>query len=81
MLFETAARNARGEQLDRRILEQVISLLVVGSNGELRLLVNLSHNSLVSSDFLLWIKEKLTANPAIATQLIFQISETDALVA
>ncbi len=81
LLFETAARNARGEQLDRRILEQVISLLVVGSNGELRLLVNLSHNSLVSSDFLLWIKEKLTANPAIATQLIFQISETDALVA
>ncbi|MBT5719541.1 MAG: GGDEF domain-containing protein [Gammaproteobacteria bacterium] len=81
LLFETAARNARGEQLDRRILEQVISLLVVGSNGELRLLVNLSHNSLVSSDFLLWIKEKLTANPAIATQLILQISETAALVA
>lgn len=81
LLFETAAQNAMGEQIDRRIIEQVIVQLVDSNNPELRLVLNLSLNSLVSIDFLRWLEELLADQPELANQLIFQISEIDALVA
>lgn len=81
LLFETAARNALGEQLDRRIIEQIIGLLSDDPRPLRRLLVNLSHNSLVSIHFLRWLEERLENSKGIATQLVLQISETDALIA
>ena len=81
LLFETAAKNALGEQLDRRISEQVIKRLSLDAAPNRRLVVNLSHNSLVSISFLRWLEEALSNSKAVATQLIFQISETDALIA
>ncbi len=81
LLFETAARNALGDQLDRRIIEQVISRLSGGAIVNLRLVINLSHNSLVNIHFLRWLEDRLRERKAFASQLVFQISETDALIA
>lgn len=81
LLFETAAKNALGEQLDRRIIEQVMRRLSGDAIPNRRLLVNLSHNSLVSIEFLRWLEERLSERRAFAAQLVFQISETDALIA
>lgn len=81
LLFETAARNALGEQLDRRVIEQVLSRLEGDANTDARLIINLSHNSVVSLPFLRWLEDKLTEAPSIAPRLVFQIGETDALIA
>jgi len=81
LLFETAARNAFGEQIDRRVIEQVLAQLEDVAKPHLRLVVNLSHNSLVSIKFLRWLEERLSNKDSLASQLIFQISETDALIA
>jgi len=81
LLFETAARNAYGEQIDRRVIEQILVQLENGTESQLRLLLNLSHNSLVSIKFLRWLEERLKSRDRLASQLIFQISETDALIA
>lgn len=81
LLFETAARNALGEQIDRRIIETIIARLSKDAVLNRRLFVNLSHNSLVSIHFLRWLETRLKANKSLASQLIFQISETDALIA
>ncbi len=81
LLFETAARNALGEQLDRRIIEQLLTLLGTRASTRLRLIINLSHNSVVSMQFLHWLETTLASDRHIAEQLVFQISEIDALIA
>lgn len=81
LLFETAARNAIGQQLDRRIIEQVMRRLSADAIPSRRLVVNLSHNSIVSIPFLRWLESMLSKKGALASQLVFQISETDALIA
>lgn len=81
LLFETAARNALGEQIDRRIIEQVLARLGKNTNTQLRLVINLSHNSVVSIQFLRWLEKRLSESQRLASQLVFQISETDALIA
>ncbi len=81
LLFETAARNALGEQLDRRIIEQVIARLAGCVDARLRLVVNLSHNSVVSVPFLHWLETRLADSQTLAARLVFQISEIDALIA
>ncbi len=81
LLFETAARNALGEQLDQQIIEQVWGLLSTLNQSDLCLWINLSHNSIVSTQFLQNLENKLAKNPALASQLVFQISEIDVLIA
>lgn len=81
LLFETAARNALGERLDRRVIEQLIARLEGDANTDARLVINLSHNSVVSQPFLRWLEEKLNEATSIAPRLVFQIGETDALIA
>jgi diguanylate cyclase (GGDEF)-like protein len=43
--------------------------------------VTLSHNSLVSVPFLRWLEGRLSGRRSLASQLVLQISETDALIA
>ena len=81
LLFETAVKNALGEELDRRIIEQVMRRLSKDAISNRRLVVNLSHNSLLSVHFLRWLEQQLSGRRSFASQLIFQISETDALIA
>jgi multidomain signaling protein FimX len=81
LLFETAAKNALGEELDRRIIEQVMRRLSKDAITKRRLVVTLSHNSLVSVPFLRWLEGRLSGRRSLASQLVLQISETDALIA
>ncbi|GJM13673.1 MAG: hypothetical protein DHS20C12_20760 [Pseudohongiella sp.] len=81
LLFETAARNALGEQLDRRIIEQALKRFSATAISGRELFINLSHNSLVNIHFLRWLEGRLKGNKALASTLVFQIGETDALIA
>ena len=71
LLFETAVKNALGEELDRRIIEQVMRQLSKDAISNRRLVVNLSHNSLVSVYFLRWLEQQLSGRRSFASQLIF----------
>ena len=81
LLFETAAKNALGDELYRRIIEQVMRRLSKDAITKRRLVVTLSHNSLVSVPFLRWLEGRLSGRRSLASQLVLQISETDALIA
>jgi diguanylate cyclase (GGDEF)-like protein len=84
LLFEAATINALGAELDQRIIEQIWELLAKTkktNRPDMRISINLTHNSIVSIPFLEWLKAKLSENSIWASQLVFQISETDALVA
>lgn len=89
LLIETAARNALGEDIDRLIIRRAIGLLQGKGQGKgqekerekLRLTINISHNSLVSPKFFDWIQAQLINRPNIASQLVFQLSEIDVLIA
>ena len=70
-----------GELIDRRIIEQVLETLTANRDADLRLLINLSHNSIVSGKFLDWLSERLGGDGVASSRLVMQISETDALVA
>ncbi|MEX0964668.1 MAG: GGDEF domain-containing protein [Pseudohongiellaceae bacterium] len=80
-LFEIAARNALGEKVDQRVIAQLCTLLEKGLEPTLRLVVNLSHNSVVSMQFHRWLEQRLALLQPLASQLVFQISEIDALIA
>jgi EAL domain-containing protein (putative c-di-GMP-specific phosphodiesterase class I) len=70
-----------GEQLDRRIIEQVMRRLSKDAITNWRFVVNLSHNSLASVHFLRWLEGRLSGRRSLASKLVLQISETDALIA
>lgn len=80
-LFQAAANNALGEEIDRRVVAQALKLLKMRNSGDLRLVVNLTHNSLVSPRFIGWLEAELAACKPCAQQLAFQVSEIDVLIA
>ncbi|PCJ16924.1 MAG: hypothetical protein COA96_18095 [SAR86 cluster bacterium] len=81
VLFDTAANNALGEDIDRRVIEKSLNLLKKEQNDSLRLTINLTHNSLVNPQFLSWLEAELATCSTLAKQLIFQVSEIDVLIA
>ena len=80
-LFETAASNALGEEIDRRVISQALTLLKLPAADNLRLTISLSHNSLVSPRFSHWLESKFENFPELGRQLVFQLSEIDVLIA
>ncbi|MFM1896112.1 MAG: hypothetical protein RLZZ385_1186 [Pseudomonadota bacterium] len=75
-----------GESLDRLVLElalgkQNLQQLLPACGQAPRLLVNLTHNSVVSSDFLPWLRQTLKNAGDRAADLVLQISEIDVLIA
>lgn len=80
-LFETAVNNALGEEIDRRVVAQALELLQREKRRDLRLTINLTHNSLVSPRFLRWLEAEVATRTQYAQQLVFQISEIDVLIA
>lgn len=78
-LFATAVPNALGEALDRICLHHCLRQLQ--SNGSLRLIVNLSLNSLVSTGFMQWLAQQVQQSGPLQQRLVIQISELDLLVA
>ncbi|HAJ76617.1 MAG TPA: hypothetical protein DCM64_09185 [Gammaproteobacteria bacterium] len=81
LLFETAVRNALGEAVDRWVISQTLSTLAQKQAASLRFTVNLTLNSLVSSQFMGWLRETMKPCGKLAEQLVFQISEIDVLIA
>lgn len=78
-LFASAVPNALGEALDRISLH--LSLQRLRADASLRLLVNLSLNSLVSSAFQTWLAGQVQQSAPLHNRLILQVSELDLLVA
>jgi EAL domain-containing protein (putative c-di-GMP-specific phosphodiesterase class I) len=62
-------------RLDRLILDRVIDRLThVAQAGEIA--VNVSAVSVADADFMTWLKRRLLAAPAVARQLVFELSES-----
>ncbi|MEX2470249.1 MAG: EAL domain-containing protein, partial [Pseudohongiellaceae bacterium] len=78
-LYALAAQSPLGEALDHLVLQRALRRLA--RNRELRLIVNISLNSLVSSDFVAWLGGRLKPEISMQGRLLLQISEADALIA
>lgn len=80
-LVEVAAKYGLAEALDRQLITRCLELLVSANNNALRLMVSLTHNSIVSGRFFPWLKSTVRAFPSVKNQLLFQVSEIDVLIA
>lgn len=80
-LFATAVQNALGERIDRWVVMNSLYTLQQTHSDDLRLLVNLTQNTLVSTTFFPWLEQQLRSRGTLAQRLIFQISELDLLSA
>lgn len=80
-LFECANQNALGELIDRWVIAGCIKVLQQSASNELRLIINLSLNTIVSTRFFPWLHEQIASCQAFSAQLQFQISELDLLTA
>lgn len=81
LLFEIAVQNALGEIMDRWIVAKALRCLRLRGNSNLQFFINITLNSLVSPDFLPWLKVRLQQAAITPEQLVLQISEIDALIA
>lgn len=68
--------NGLGEELDKLIVTMAIDVLQNADNMGIRLILNLTNNTLVSKTFLPWLNEAMQLNSLTADRIIFQISET-----
>lgn len=80
-LFASANQNALGEQIDRWVIGNCITRLSQPDSIALRLTVNLTLNTIVSTGFFPWLREQLAQDTSLSPRLVFQISELDLLTA
>lgn len=80
-LFESANQNALGEQVDRWVIGKSIKQLSQPDSLALRLTVNLTLNTIVSTRFFPWLREQVAEDASLPPRLVFQISELDLLTA
>ena len=72
-----AMRHGMAARIDRLIVDRVIDRLAHTPHaGEIA--VNVSSISVADANFLAWLKRRLVAAPAIARQLVFELSESGA---
>ncbi len=64
------------EGLDLAIAEQIINKLKAKGNGRLRLSANVSARSLMRPGFMTNILKLITADPSVASRLIFEVTES-----
>jgi EAL domain-containing protein (putative c-di-GMP-specific phosphodiesterase class I)/GGDEF domain-containing protein len=74
--LELANQHGLGERIDRWVCSKSLQLLQERANPALRLTLNLTHNSVISEDFLPWLQQ-LLALRLQPRQLTLQISELD----
>jgi diguanylate cyclase (GGDEF)-like protein len=75
--FPMAVRHGMAVRIDRLILDHVIDRLArTPQAGEIA--VNVSSISVADAKFLAWLEHRLRAVPAIARQLVFELSESGA---
>lgn len=75
--LELANQHGWGEKIDRWVCQQSLQLLATRNNPALKLTINLTHNSIVSTEFLPWLRAELQMERITADQLSLQISEMD----
>ena len=75
--LELANQSGLGEKIDRWVIAKSLALLQEQADSSLQLTINLTHNSLVSPDFLPWLSESLRDTRVSTDRLILQISELD----
>tara|TARA_R110000772_G_scaffold196899_5_gene307652 strand:- start:5293 stop:7398 length:2106 start_codon:yes stop_codon:yes gene_type:complete len=68
--------NGMGEELDKVIITQALDVLQNSNNKSVRLIINLTNNTLVSKTFLPWFADSLQTAEISTDRIIFQISET-----
>lgn len=79
--LETVTQHGMGADLDRHVIGKALELLVSGDHKNLRLILNVTLNSITSDALLGWLAEKLRKLRLPARLLILQVSEIDALSA
>jgi len=75
--LELANQHGLGEQIDRWVCSKSLQLLHERQNPALKLTLNLTHNSVISEEFLPWLQQQMLALRIHAGLLILQISELD----
>lgn len=75
--MELANQSGLGEKIDRWVITKSLELLQEQAESSLQLTINLTHNSLVSPHFLIWLSEALHASRVSTDKLVLQISELD----
>jgi len=75
--LELANQHGLGEQIDRWVWSKSLQLLHERQNPALKLTLNLTHNSVISEEFLPWLQQQMLALRIRAGQLNLQISELD----
>ena len=74
--FPMAARHGLSAALDRRIVEQLFGRLRSGLLSGLDIAINVSANSAADTEFVHWLREKLAEDRALASCLVFEMTET-----
>lgn len=75
--LELANQHGLGEKIDRWVAEKSLQVLQERGNPNLRLIVNLTHNSIVSPDFLPWLQQRMHERRQASDNIVLQISELD----
>lgn len=79
-LFETAQQNALGVEIDRWVISRVCTELKKARQSKLVFTVQLTQNSIVSTQFFEWLEQELLTLPSASEQLVIQLSEIDVLI-
>jgi len=75
--LELANQHGLGERIDQWVCENSLTLLAARNNPALKLTINLTHNSIISTEFLPWLRDQLQKKHITADQIGLQISELD----
>lgn len=79
-MFEVIVQNAWGEAIDRWLIKRAGKILQ-NAASHVKLTLSITHNSMVSSKFFLWLGDYMKQHPFLANRLIVQVSEMDVLTA
>ncbi|MEX1198999.1 MAG: EAL domain-containing protein [Pseudohongiellaceae bacterium] len=79
--LETVTQHGMGTVLDRHVIARALELLTSGDNKNLRLILNVTLNSISDGTLLGWLADALRTRHLPARLLILQVSEIDALSA
>ncbi len=79
--LELANQHGLGERIDRWVCEKSLQILRARDNPALKLTINLTHNSIISTEFLPWLRAQMQSERIIADQISLQISELDVVSA
>jgi len=75
--LQLANQHGLGEKIDRWVAEKSLQVLQERNNPGLQLIINLTHNSIASPDFLPWLQQHMHERRQSAEHIVLQISELD----